>query len=65
MKVIIRYPQRREVELPGRRRVREVLRALNLNPESVIVLRGDTLLTGDVLLQEEDEVEVLPAISGG
>ena len=64
MKVLIRRP-RREVELPGRRRVREVLKELQINPETVIVVRGETLLTSDDVVGEEEQIEVIPAISGG
>lgn len=64
-KVIIRYPKPRTVELSGRRPVYRVLQELGMNPEAVIVIKGDMLLTGDVMLDEQDEIEVRPAISGG
>jgi sulfur carrier protein len=64
MKVLIRRP-RREVDLPGRRRVRDVLKELQINPETVIVVRGETLLTPDDVVGEEERIEVIPAISGG
>ena len=65
MKVVIRNPQRREVELQGRKRVDEVLKALDLNPESHIVIRGGELLTRDDWVAEADTIEVVSAISGG
>ena len=64
MKVIIRRP-RREVEMPGSRRVRDLLQELKINPESVLVVRGDELLTPDEVVKEGETVEVVPAISGG
>jgi sulfur carrier protein len=64
MKVIIRRP-RREVEMLGSRRVRDLLQQLNINPESVLVVRGQELLTPDELVRDEETVEVVPAISGG
>jgi len=38
---------------------------LQINPETVIVVRGETLLTSDDVVGEEERIEVIPAISGG
>ena len=65
MNVIIRNPIRRDIELQGNRRVRQLLKELDLNPEAHIVIRDRELLTGDVLLRNQDKVEILSAISGG
>lgn len=64
MKVVVRNP-RREVELPGNRRVQDVLDALGLNPEAVIVVQGGTLLTHDSYVRDDETIEVISAISGG
>lgn len=64
MKVILRYP-RREVEMPGRRRVRDLLKELEVIPETVLVIRGSELLTGDVVVGGDDVIELRPVISGG
>jgi sulfur carrier protein len=64
MRVILRN-QGREVELHGRRRVRELLAELGVLPETVLVIRGRDLLTIDEVVTEEDEVELRPVISGG
>ena len=65
MNVTIRNPVRREVQVQGKRRVRELLKELDLNPESHIVIRQRELLTSDVILLDEDQVEIVSAISGG
>lgn len=65
MKVIIRNPKRREVELAGKRRVQEVLRELGLNPESVLIIRKGEMLTRDEMVDADDTIEILSAISGG
>jgi sulfur carrier protein len=64
VKVLLRNP-RREVEVQGPKRVQALLSELGVNRESVLVIRGDTLVTHDVLLEDADEVEVRPVTSGG
>ena len=64
MKVILRNP-RREVEVAGRRRVRELLKELEILPETVLVIRGDEMITADTVVGDEDVIELRPVISGG
>jgi sulfur carrier protein len=64
MKVILRN-QGREVEVAGRRRVKELLSELDVLPETVLVIRGRELLTVDEVVREDDVIELRPVISGG
>jgi sulfur carrier protein len=64
MKVLLRNP-RRELEIAGPVRVRALLERLEVNRESVLVIRGDTLVTDDALLADDDSIEIRPVISGG
>lgn len=64
MKVLLRNP-RREVHVDGPISVVALLRRLDLNRESVLVIRGDELVPGDAQLEDADEVEIRPVISGG
>jgi sulfur carrier protein len=64
VKVLLRNP-RRELEVTGPVRVHVLLERLEINRESVLVIRGDTLVTGDAMLDDDDVVEVRPVISGG
>jgi hypothetical protein len=58
-------PQNRTVEIPGRRRVREVITALKIVPGTVMVIRGDMLLTDGEMVEADEEVEIRSVISGG
>ena len=64
MKVVLRNP-RREVEVPGNRRVKDVLRELDILPETVLVIRGDDLITADQQVSDADTIELRPVMSGG
>jgi sulfur carrier protein len=64
MKVTLRYPKR-QVEISGKRRVKDLLRELGVLPETVLVIRGSELLTADTVVGEDDEIELRPVISGG
>lgn len=62
MKIIYRD---QEWELHGRRRVREAIQEVGLNPHTVLAVRAGRLLTEDVMLEEDDEVKLVAVISGG
>jgi sulfur carrier protein len=64
VKVLLRNP-RREVEVAGPMTVRALLASLEVNPESVLVIVGDELVTNDARLTDDDTVEIRPVISGG
>jgi sulfur carrier protein len=64
MKVVLRNP-RREVEVAGNRRVKDVLRDLAILPETVLVIRDDELVTADQHVADDDTIELRPVMSGG
>jgi sulfur carrier protein len=64
MKVLLRNP-RREIEVAGPMSVTKLLGRLDLHREAVLVIRGDTLVPGDAVLDDADEIEIRPVISGG
>jgi sulfur carrier protein len=63
--IVMRIPKRQEIALAGRKQVAEALRELGIAPETVLVIRGDRLLTRDAWLEDDDRVEVRPVMSGG
>src|SRR5262249_33244418 len=64
VKVLLRNP-RREVEVAGPTTVRALLASLDLNPESVLVIVGDELVTNDARRGGDEAVETRPGPSGG
>jgi sulfur carrier protein len=65
VKVVLRNP-RREVEVAGPISVIALLNRLEMNRETVLVIKGDTLVPGDAMLEDDGEaVEIRPVISGG
>lgn len=64
MQVTLRNPKR-TIEVDGPVRVSALLARLEIDRESVLVIRNDTLVPGDTLLADADDVEIRPVISGG
>ncbi len=62
--VVLRNP-RREVQVAGGRRVKDILRELDVIPETVLVIRGDELVTADQLVRDGETLELRPVMSGG
>lgn len=64
MQVKLSHPER-EVTIQGPKRVKEVLRELNLVVEAHLVIRNAELVTEDEHLSDRDTIEIRPVISGG
>ena len=58
-------PQRKQLEIAGRRRAAEVLRELGFLPGTAMVIRGDELVPEGAMLEADDVVEMRSVISGG
>ena len=64
MQIRLSHPAR-TVEVKGPKKVKELLRELNLVVEAHLVIKGDDLVTEDEMLYDGDQIEVRPVISGG
>ncbi len=64
MQVQLSHPAR-TVEVKGPKKVRDLLRELNLVVEAHLVIKGDDLVTEDEMLYDGDQIEIRPVISGG
>lgn len=58
-------PQGRQIDVDGVSRVEDLLRRLDILPGTVLVIRGDQLLTEDARLDARDEIELRSVVSGG
>jgi sulfur carrier protein len=59
------HPQRRTVEVAGRRQVGRLLAELGVLPNTAMVIRRDELLTDGEMVEDADEIEIRAVISGG
>jgi sulfur carrier protein ThiS len=64
VKITLRNPDR-EVITGGRRNVSAVLDELGIPVETVLVIRAGELITRETRLDDDDELEIRPVISGG
>lgn len=58
-------PQGKDVTFDGRARVADVLRRLGILAGTVMVIRGDDLLTDDDVVETDERIEIRAVISGG
>ena len=47
------------------RNAKEAMKLLNVNPETVLIVRNNELILAEESLSEKDEVKFLSVISGG
>lgn len=64
MLVQLSHPAR-TVEVKGPKKVKDLLKDLQLVVEAHLVIRGDELVTEDEMLYDKDQIEIRPVISGG
>lgn len=62
--ILIRNP-RRTVEVEGPKQVKVILRDLDIDADTVLVIRGEDLLTREDTIDDDDHIEIRPVISGG
>ena len=58
-------PQGKQLTIAGRRRVGDLLKSLGIIAGTVMVIRGDELLTDDEMVDDADTIELRAVISGG
>lgn len=58
-------PQGKQLTIAGRRRVGDLIQSLGILSGTVMVIRGDELLTDDEFVDDADSIELRAVISGG
>ncbi len=58
-------PQGKRLSISGRRRVGDLVQSLGVVAGTVMVIRGDELLTDDEMVEDSDTIELRAVISGG
>lgn len=64
MKILLHHPPR-EAAVAGPKKVWQVLRELEILPDTVLVIRGEMLIADDDVVDDGETIEVRPVISGG
>ena len=66
MKISVRLRGgKKRIDMEGKPRVIDVLEKLEINPETVIVRKGEEVIPEEECLRENDEIEAIRIISGG
>lgn len=55
----------KELEVPGPRRVMDILADAGVRPATVIVTQGKKLLTKDQRVEDGETIDVISVVSGG
>lgn len=64
--IIVRMPQKKkELEIPGPKRVKDILAAAGVRPATVLVTQGKKLLTKDQRVEDGETVNIISVVSGG
>ena len=66
MKVKVKFwDGEKEVEVKDNAKVIDVLKTVNINPETVLVKKDDEVVVEDERLKDNDEIELIKVVSGG
>jgi sulfur carrier protein ThiS len=55
----------KEFEIRQGMTIRKALQKLNIEPDSVLITRNGELITDDEIIHVNDEIKLVPVISGG
>ncbi|MEM7828018.1 MAG: MoaD/ThiS family protein [Candidatus Aenigmatarchaeota archaeon] len=64
MKIVF-FHTKKEIEIRGGRKVRDILKELQLSPEAWLVSKDGELITMDEWIEDGETVLLIPVVSGG
>mgnify|MGYP001571547705 CR=1 FL=1 len=62
---IERENRNKSVEAKGKMVIKDLLKELNVNPVTVIVVKNNELVTEDSLVNDKDKIKLMSVVSGG
>jgi len=66
MKIHVTFMEKKkQVEIPEKSKVIDLIRKLKISPETVITKRGSEILLEDETVKNNDKIELVRIISGG
>lgn len=65
MKIIAYLERSKETKEIEIKEFNDIFTKLSLNPESMLVIRNNELITEKTKLKENDKIRIMPVISGG
>ncbi len=65
MKIAVFIERTNENKVVEAGNVPEILQRLSINPQTVIIVKNNELVTEDEPLEDNDEIKLLSVISGG
>lgn len=66
MKVVVELTgKKKNVEVPENSKVKDVIKKMKVNPETIIVRRGKDILLEEDFVKKNDKLEFMRIISGG
>ena len=65
MKIEVFIERKNEKKKVNAKSIPEIMKKLSINPETIIIVKNNKLITEDEPLKENDRIKFLSVISGG
>lgn len=65
MKITAYLERTKETKVINIKVYNDIFKKLNLNPEAMLILKNNELITEKTRLKDKDKIRIMPVISGG